>query len=185
MQYADAMDSVIKLVAVSRRVGDRVFARVAPAIISKNHPISNVEDVFNAIVVSGDAIGDAMFYGKGAGKLPTASAVVADIIDIARHIESGAGNIWERKEYDNTVSVEESEIRYFVRIAVRNKGEAVRFIEKVFGSVEYVSTGKNETGEELAFTTVKAAEAKLSRSVEALRGIGSIKEVINVIRIEE
>lgn len=185
MQYAEAMDSAIKLVAVSRREGDRIFARVSPAIISKNHPLSNVEDVFNAIVVRGDAIGDAMFYGRGAGKLPTASAVVADIIDIVKHNDSSAGNLWNRKEYNNTVAIGDSETRCFVRVAVRNGVEAAKYIEKVFGRVEYISLGNKERTGELAFTTSKATETKLSGCVDALKGIGSIKEVINVIRIEE
>ena len=185
MQYAQAMDSVIKLVAVSRREGDKFFARVSPAIISRNHPLANVEDVFNAIVVKGDAIGDAMFYGRGAGKLPTASAVVADIIDIAKHKNSTAGNLWVRKEYNNTVAIGDSETRYFVRVAVRNSGEAAKFIEKTFGKVEYILPGNRELTGELAFTTSKATEKKLSGCIDALRGIGSIKEVINVIRIEE
>ncbi len=185
MQYAQAMDSVIKLVAVSRREGDKFFARVSPAIISRNHPLANVEDVFNAIVVKGDAIGDAMFYGRGAGKLPTASAVVADIIDIAKHKNSTAGNLWVRKEYNNTVAIGDSETRYFVRVAVRNSGEAAKFIEKTFGKVEYILPGNRELSGELAFTTSKATETKLSGCVDTLKGIGSIKEVLNIIRIEE
>ena len=185
MQYAEAMDSVIKLVAVSRREGDRIFARVSPAIISRNHPLSNVEDVFNAIVVRGNAIGDAMFYGRGAGKLPTASAVVADIIDIAKHNDSSAGNIWIRKEYNNIVAIGDSETRYLVRVAVRNSGEAAKFIDKTFGKAEYISSGKKELSGELAFTTPKATETKFSECIDTLKGIGSIKEVINAIRIEE
>lgn len=184
MQYAEVMDSAIKLVAVSRREGDRIFARVTPAIISKNHPLSNVEDVFNAIVVRGDAIGDAMFYGRGAGKLPTASAVVADVIDITKHNESGR-SFWERRDYNNLVPFNDSEIRYFVRVSVRNCGEATKYIEKVFGQVEYVRAGYKNESEELAFTTTKATEAKLSSNVEALKGIGSIRQVISVIRIED
>ena len=185
MQYAQAMDSVIKLVAVSRREGDSIFARVSPAIISRNHPLSNVEDVFNAIVVKGDAIGDAMFYGRGAGKLPTASAVVADIIDIAKSGDTCGCNRWIRKEYDNMVAIGDSKTRYFVRVAVRNSSEAARFIEKTFVQVEYVSTGSKELSGELAFITPNEKESKLSEWVEALKGIGSIKEVISVIRIVE
>lgn len=184
MHYAEVLDSVIKLVAVSRREGDKIFARVSPAIISRNHPLSNVEDVFNAIVVSGDAIGDAMFYGRGAGKLPTASAVVADIIDIAKHNEC-AGNLWVRKEYNNTVAIGDSETRFFVRVAVRNSGEAAKFIDKTFGKVEYISSGNKELAGELAFTTSKETETKLSGYISTLKGIGSIKEVINIIRIIE
>ncbi len=185
MQYAQAMDSVIKLVAVSRREGDSIFARVSPAIISRNHPLSNVEDVFNAIVVKGDAIGDAMFYGRGAGKLPTASAVVADIIDIAKSGDTCGCNRWIRKDYDNMVAIGDSKTRYFVRVAVRNSSEAARFIEKTFVQVEYVSTGSKELSGELAFITPNEKESKLSEWVEALKGIGSIKEVISIIRIEE
>lgn len=185
MQYAEEMDSVIKLVAVSRREGSRIFARVSPAVISKNHPLSGVEDVFNAIVVSGDAIGDAMFYGRGAGKLPTASAVTADIIDIAKHSNSSFGGVWIRKDHNNTVPIGESETRYFVRVGVRNGGEAVKFIDKTFGTVEYIVSGSRNMDGELAFTTSKATESKLAGCIGTLRGIGSIKEVINVIRIEE
>lgn len=185
MQYADLMDCVIKLVAMSKRVGDRIFARVSPAMIGKNHPLSNVEDVFNAIVVKGDAIGDAMFYGKGAGKLPTASAVVADIIDIARHIDSGGKSYWPRKDYNNLIDIAESETRYFVRVKTRNNEEARSFIRNTFVNPEFLVKSRQEEAEEVAFTTEKATEAELSKKVDVLRGIDSIKEVISVIRIEE
>lgn len=185
MLYAESMDHVIKLIAISKRVGDRIFARVSPAMISRQHPLANVEDVFNGIVVKGDAIGDAMFYGRGAGKLPTASAVVADIIDIARHIDSGSGNIWERKDFNNVVEIGESETRFFVRVMTRNSEEARRFVQKTFGNVEVVKLTRQEFRDELGFITEKAGESRLSAGVKALQGIGSIKEVINVIRIEE
>ena len=185
MHYAELMDSVIKLIAISKRVGDRVFARVSPAIIGKAHPLSNVEDVFNAIVVKGDAIGDAMFYGRGAGKLPTASAVVADIIDIARHIDSGGNNAWPRKDYNNLIDISESETRYFVRVKTRNTEEAEKFIRNTFAAPEFLLHNRPEMEGELAFTTEKSTEAELSKRVNALKGIGSIKEVVSVIRIEE
>lgn len=185
MQYAELMDSVIKLVAISKRMGSRVFARVSPAIIGRNHPLSNVEDVFNAIVVKGDAIGDAMFYGRGAGKLPTASAVVADIIDIVRHIDSGRTNIWERKNYNNLVDISDSETRFFVRVKARNTEEARKFIENTFDSPVFVRLNKPELKDELAFTTERSTEADLSGKVGALKGIGSVREVVNVIRMEE
>lgn len=185
MLYAESLDSVIKLIAISKRVGDRIFARVSPAMINKQHPLANVEDVFNAIVVKGDAIGDAMFYGRGAGKLPTASAVVADIIDIARHIDSGSSNIWERKNYNNVVDIGESETRFFVRVMTRNSEEARRFVLKTFGSVNFVKLNSKELKDELAFITEIALEGRLSAGVKALEGIGSVREVISVIRMEE
>lgn len=185
MEYAEEMDSVIKLVAMSRRQGDMIFARVSPALIGKSHPLANVDDVFNAIVVSGDAIGDAMFYGRGAGKLPTASAVVADIIDIVKHIDSNGCNTWEIKEYKNVMDIKESEIRYFIRAMTRNREEARKFILNEFGKVEFVKLERSGLNDELAFKTVRATEGELSEKVGKLKGIGSIKQVINVIRIEE
>ena len=182
MLYADAMDSVIKLIAVSRREGDRVFARVSPAVVSKEHPLANVEDVFNAIVVSGDAIGDAMFYGRGAGKLPTASAVVADVIDIVKHNEY-TKSVWERRDTDNLVPFGESLTKIFVRVAVKNKAEAVADIERVFGTVEYINADIKGTEDELAFTTMKATESNHSERIDELKAMRSVKEVVNVIRV--
>lgn len=184
MQYAEAMDSVIKLIGVSRKQGDRIFARVTPAIINREHPLANVEDVFNAIVVSGDAIGDAMFYGRGAGKLPTASAVIADIIDIARHDEC-AVSVWKRKDVDNMVPFEESESAFFVRAAVRNKSEAAKYICGVFDNVEYIKPENIENDSELAFRTRVMTEAEFADCIGRLSGIASVKGVINVVRILE
>lgn len=184
MLYAEAMDSVIKLIAVSRREGDRVFARVSPAVVSKEHPLAGVEDVFNAIVVSGDAIGDAMFYGRGAGKLPTASAVVADVIDIVKHNES-TKSVWQRKETDNMVPFGESVTRCLVRVAVKNRNEAAADIEKIFGRAEYISADIKGIDDELAFTTGKMTESSLSERTGELKSARSVKEVVNVIRILE
>jgi homoserine dehydrogenase len=185
MVYAEAMDSVIKLIASSKRVGDHVYARVCPAIISKSHPLANVEDVFNAIVVKGDAIGEAMFYGRGAGKLPTASAVVADIIDIVKHTGISERNVWEKKEYYNMVDGSEVETSFFVRVTVRNGSEARKYAVQTFGKLNIVTLEKPGYEEEFGFVTAKEPEGELIRKVDRLKGIGSIKEVVNVIRIEE
>jgi len=187
LEYADAMNSVIKLIAASKKVGDRIFARVGPAIIGKSHPLANVEDVFNAIIVKGDAIGDAMFYGRGAGKFPTASAVVADIIDIVRHSESSAGrNVWERKEHSNLLDAGESETRLFVRISARNKEEAGKFAEARFGKVEFVALNRPSSKNEVAFLTRKDKEGRLREKIDSLKkGAGPVDCVLSVIRVEE
>ena len=96
MECASAAGCVIKLLGRAKRLDDgKVFIMVSPCVISKEHPLANVEDVFNAILVSADATGDVMFYGKGAGKLPTASAVVADIIDCAKHQSARKWLYWK------------------------------------------------------------------------------------------
>lgn len=182
MKYAEEMNSVIKLIAISKKVGKRIFARVSPAIISKEHPLANVEDVFNAIVVKGDAIGDAMFYGRGAGKLPTASAVVADIIDIAKHPDSGTTSVWMRNVDSNVVAIDESPTKFLVRILTDNISEAKKYISSLFGQVEFVELTQDK---EIAFITTKSSEMELKSLIAKLEGEGSISRVINKIRIEE
>ena len=91
MKYAKQMGRAIKLLASSKKTQDGYSAMVAPFLLSPEHPLYNVNDVFNAVFVHGNVLGDAMFYGSGAGKLPTASAVVADMVDIAKHLNR---NIW-------------------------------------------------------------------------------------------
>lgn len=185
MRYAQSMDSVIKLVAVSKREGDKISAIVAPAIISKNHSLANVDDVFNAIIVHGNAIGDAMFYGRGAGKLPTASAVVADVIDITKHGDNIAESVWVRSDKNNMVDIGETETKLFIRVKVRNEAEAVKFIDKTFGKVEYIKSVSPEQPGELAFMTRRDKRAELYKSIDSLKGIGSIKDIISVIMIIE
>lgn len=182
MKYAEEMNSVIKLIAISKKIGERIFARVSPAIISKEHPLANVEDVFNAIVVKGDAIGDAMFYGRGAGKLPTASAVVADIIDIAKHPDSGTTSVWVRNVDSNVVAIDESPAKFLVRILTNNISEAKKNISSLFGQVEFVELTQDK---EIAFITTKSSEMELKSLIAKLEGEGSISRVINKIRIEE
>jgi homoserine dehydrogenase len=184
IQYAEAMHSTIKLIAISKREGNRVFARVSPAIISMNHPLANVNDVFNAIVVKGDAVGETMFYGKGAGKLPTASAVVGDVVDIAKN-KGSCRSLWDRKGYNNILPVGDSKTRYFVRVSIRNSVEAVKCVERIFDSIEFVKPGANELAGEIAFTTSKQSEQQLSGWVKELNESAPVKGIINIIRIEE
>jgi len=184
MQYAEAMGSVIKLIAVSRKVDDKIFARVSPAIISKSHPLANVEDVFNAILVSGNAIGDVMFYGRGAGKLPTASAVVADVIDIVKHTGNGR-SVWEKKDYNNIIDTGEGETRFFVRVATASDKEAKKHILSIFGNVDFIRLEKPEYEDEVAFVTMRSKEKDLSAKVSQLKEADVIKGIKNIIRVEE
>jgi homoserine dehydrogenase len=185
MKYAEAMNSVIKLIAISRKIDDKIFARVSPAIISKEHPLANVEDVFNAIVVKGNAIGDAMFYGRGAGKLPTASAVVADVIDIAKHPDFGTSSVWIRKQENNVISIEDSPAKFLVRAQVSNITEAKKTIASKLGQIEFVELNSKDLVDEFAFIMPVATEKELNITIAELKEMGSIIEVANIIRIEE
>lgn len=113
--FAEKFHSVIKLVGAAKLTEEgKVYARVAPMVIHEDHQLSDVNGVFNAILVKGDSIGDVMFYGRGAGKLPTASAVVADIIDAAKHIHINKFITWKKAEECFMLDPEQMTGRYFV-----------------------------------------------------------------------
>lgn len=183
IEYAEAIGSSIKLLAVSRRTEEGVYIRVSPALISKHHPLANVEDVFNAILVNGDAVGDAMFYGRGAGKLPTASAVVADIIDIVRQADFRVRHLWEREEGNNVIDVSENAAQLFVRASFLGSRTAGEEIKKIFGDIKTVTLKKYEDSE-IAFITDIMKERELAAGFEKLKKTGIIKDIINMIRIE-
>lgn len=100
IKYAKVMGTSIKLLATSKKVGDKFYAMVSPVMIDRKSPLYSVNDVFNAIFVHGNVLGDAMFYGSGAGKLPTASAVVADVVDCAKHLHRNIMMSWSSKKLD-------------------------------------------------------------------------------------
>ncbi len=185
MKYAEAMNSVIKLIGISRRNGDKIFARVSPAIISKEHPLANVEDVFNAIVVKGDAIGEAMFYGRGAGKLPTASAVIADVIDIAKHLNYENKSVWVRSDKNNIMPLAESSVKFLVRVATEKSPETKSDIKALFGEVEFIDLGSKVQGVEVAFITPVLSEKDIENRLSELKTMKSVINIANSIRIEE
>ncbi len=154
IRYAKAMGASIKLLGTSRKEGDYVFAMVAPMLIRPNHPLFSVNDVFNGIFVRGNVIGDVMFYGSGAGKLPTASAVVADVVDAAKHLGIHIMSIWSSKKLALS-DVKSASHRYFVRLG-ENTDEAKEKAAMLFGQVEPVSIPDRDN--EYAFITLKMSE---------------------------
>lgn len=133
--FAKAAGKSIKLLARSKALGDdEVVAMVAPFMLDKNHPLAMVNDVFNAVFVTGNMLGDSMYYGRGAGKLPTASAVVSDVVDCARHLGKVIMCFWEEKDA-KIADVSGLENRYFVRIKASAKAEA----EKAFAGGEVIN----------------------------------------------
>ena len=114
-EYAKAAGMTVKLLALGRMMEDgSVLAMVAPFLLSKENPLAMVNDVFNGVLVTGNMLGDALFYGRGAGKLPTASAVVADVVDCARHPKKTVICLWEKEEA-KLADVAETEKQFFVR----------------------------------------------------------------------
>lgn len=174
IKYAKAMGARIKLFASSIRGNDsHVFAMVAPVLIKANHPLYSVNDVFNGIFVRGNVIGDVMFYGSGAGKLPTASAVVADVVDAAKHIGKNIWTIWSSKKLELT-DIKQVQHRFFVRMS-ENTAALREEVKQLFGAVEEVAVPGLE--EEYAFITASTTEQEMKEKREALDGITSVIRV--------
>ncbi len=182
VSYAGAADSVIKLIGRVKKQDDgRIQCSVGPVVLSKDSQLSSVDDVFNAIMVRGDATGDVMFYGKGAGKLPTASAVMADIIDCVKHIDGRKFVKWEEGSPEYVVDYLEDTVSLYVRAKTANNAEAEEAINKVLGKVKYI-TFEGAPAHEIVFITPVGVEKDIRG---AIKSISSIIEPINVLRVCE
>ncbi len=174
VQYADRYHSVIKLMGYADiDAAGRIFARVSPMVVSRDMLISGVNDVFNAVSITGDALGEAMFYGPGAGKLPTASAVVADIIDCVKHLHKTKHNmmVWKRLPDDGMVPADEKPTAFLVRTAAPRDR-----IMEAFGDVEWIDAGiAGETG----FITPCEPEGVLLEKLDALGVLAKIRVLEN------
>ena len=175
MMYAKEMDMTVKLLASSKRHGDHLHAIVAPALLGKEHPLCNVNGVFNAVFVTGNMLGDAMFYGSGAGKLPTASAVVADVVDAAKHLHRNIMTMWKNEKL-TLLPIEDTCKRFFVRLQ-GGENERRAEIENIFGGVRFLTVDGLEN--EFGIVTPEMTEREYRRKSEQLFG------VIRMIRLEE
>ena len=167
IMYAKEMGRAIKLLAMSRQTANGYVAMVAPFLIPADHPLYNVNDVFNAIFVKGNMLGDAMFYGSGAGKLPTASAVVGDIVDIVKHMHTHIILNWDAEPV-KLADYKTNETRFFVRTKA-SKEE----VSRTFGSVEFVDI--EELADEIGFVTETMSEAAYE---EKAAGLSSVLQMI-------
>lgn len=161
-KYAKKLDAVIKIFGVSKKDGDKVYAMVAPMMINADNPLYSVNDVFNGIFVRGNLLGDVMFYGKGAGKLPTASAVVADVVDAAKHLGTNIMTIWSSKKLE-LANIDEASQKFFVRLS-GSKAENEEKVKKAFGDVKVVDAG---FAEEYAFVTDTMKEKEFKDKMNA------------------
>lgn len=163
IMYAKEMGRAIKLLAMSRQTAGGYVAMVAPFLIPKEHPLYNVNDVFNAIFVKGNMLGDSMFYGSGAGKLPTASAVVGDIVDIVKHMHTHIILNWDAEPV-KLADYKTNETRFFVRTKA-SKEE----VSRTFGSVEFVDI--EELADEIGFVTETMSEAAYEEKAAQLSSV--------------
>lgn len=178
--YADFADCVIKLIGKAKLLDDKKCCiTVYPAFVSKDNQLSHVDDVFNAVTVRGDAIGDVMFYGRGAGKLPTASAVVADIIDCVKHLKARKYLSWEDGDSTYIADYMKDTVRMYVRLrSAIDSGDARAQAEKLFGEIKLL--GRNgEEPNELAFITPYASEETIRSRLDDLKDC----EILSTLRL--
>ena len=161
-KYAKQMNKSVKLLAVSRDTEEGFFAMVAPFLISREHPLYSVNDVFNAVYVHGNMLGDSMYYGRGAGKLPTASAVVSDVVDCARHQGKTIRCFWDEEKVE-VADIGCANRKFFVRVPA-DKRDAVM---ETFGALAEVSVG---IAEEFAFMTQMISEKEFNEKIEKIGG---------------
>ena len=186
---------VIKLLAIAKETDGKLQLRVHPTMIPATHPLANVHDSFNAVFIKGNAVDDLMFYGRGAGDLPTGSAVVADIVSILRsdvdtenRLPVEKNNLWHKEigEINDITS------RYYIRTTVTDRPGVLGEITAIFGrhgvslrSVIQRGRIKNEEEVGLVLVTHYTEEKQLQGAINEVKDIDAVKEINNMIRIED
>ncbi len=171
--YTKKLNAKVKIFGSSKSVNGKVQAMVAPKMIDAASPLYSVDDVFNAILVKGNTLGEVMFYGKGAGSLPTASAVVSDVIDAAKHIGKNIRTVWADEKLE-LASMDDVESRFFVRVSGDAGANAAR-VKELFGDVQIVDAGFSD---EYAFVTGVVSEKAFADAQETMGN------VVNRIRVD-
>ena len=187
--YAKEFDSVIKLLGVARNTETGIEAGVYPVMLNKDHPLASVRNSFNAVFIHGDAVDDAMFYGRGAGEMPTASAVVGDVIDVARDIAYGCTGRISCTCYRQlpVKPFGEVENKFFIRMQVRNRPGVLAQIAQVFGEhkvsiARVVQKHVQAEQAELVIVTEEVKELYMKDALDELGRMENIFEVSSVIR---
>ena len=191
MAYAESIGCVIKLLGIVSKQEDGLCLSVHPAIIAKSHPLASVGGSFNAVFVQGDAIDEAMFYGRGAGKLPTASAVVGDVIDICRDIVYGCEGRIGDYTYENIPIKPMSKMksRFYVRLCIPDRPGVLGEVGMLFGdsgvSIAQAMQKDSTNSEDAEFVIIthEVLEEKFDEALARLNGADSVRQVENVIRI--
>ena len=196
IQYAKEFKKVIKLLAIVKDNEGRLELRVHPTMIPENHPLANVYDSFNAVLIKGNAVGDLMFYGRGAGDLPTGSAVVSDIVSILRNnieIESlnpvVKNNLWV-KEISN---ISEIDSKYYMRLTVKDRPGVLGEISSVVGAnnvslrsvIQKGLDVENENKVTIVLVTHMTKEGNIKSAIEDLYKLDAVYKINNFIRMED
>jgi len=193
IDYAKELGYVVKLLAIAKRDEvNGISVRVHPTMLPNYHPLANVNDVYNAIFVTGDAVGDTMFLGRGAGRMPTASAVCGDIIDVARNIRHNATGRISCTCYDekHLCTIENITSPCYIRLLVHDKPGVLAGIAAAFGAQNVslknvVQKAKVDGFSELVVITYDVSEFNLRMALQTLRALPIVEKICSVIRVED
>ena len=187
------MGSVVKLLSICEVVegpdGPAVAARVHPAMIPRDHPLASVREAYNAVFVESEAAGQLMFYGPGAGGAPTASAVLGDLVTVARNRLSAVRGVGESSYADLPVlSMGQTQTRYHVQLDVDDKAGVLAAVAQAFAehdvSIQTVRQEGRGDDAQLVVVSHRATDADLAATVEELRAMSYVREVSSVMRVE-
>ena len=189
IEFARRLGYVVKLLAIAELHEERVAARVHPAMIPSEHPLAAVRDAFNGVFVEGPNVGGLMFYGRGAGGEPTATAVVGDLVTVARNLLAGARGVGCTCFLERTVQpMSEMEGQYYILLRVEDRPGVLAEIASVFGrnDVSIKSVWQEGTGADaqLVFITHRAREGSFQQAVTELGGLRAVEEVRSILRVE-
>ena len=192
IEYADEFDYIIKLIGLTKKRDTGIEVRVHPMLIPKRHPLASVDDSFNAIFIKGNPIGETMFFGHGAGQLPTASAVVGDVIDVVRNIVFVCnGRVSCTCYLDEKIVPNEKVVsKYFIRLFVENKPGVLAEIAGSFGNhnvsiASVIQKKALEKQAELVIITDSVMEKGIFGAMEEIKKSPILKEVSSMIRVYE
>ncbi len=190
IKYAKEFGYVIKLLGLARNTEDGIEVKVHPMLIDENHPLATVRDSFNAVFVRGDASDDTMFMGRGAGQMPTASAVMGDIIDVCRNIVHGSCGKIGCSCYKklNVKDISETKSKFFLRIEALDKQGVLANIASVLGNndvsiAQVVQKSRKDGVAELVIITDDVAEKNFNDAMTVFDGLSVVKEIAGVIRV--
>lgn len=185
------MGFVIKLLAVAERTEDGrgVIVRVHPTMVPRSHPLASVRDAFNAVFIEAESAGEMMFYGRGAGGAPTASAILGDVVAVARNLRSGGHGPRESTYADLEIrGIDEARTRYYVNLDVADRPGVLATVARAFSdngvSIQVVRQEGHGDDAGLIVRTHLAQDGDLSRTIEALRSLDVVKQVVGVMRVE-
>lgn len=191
LKFASQMGYAVKLLGICRSNNGTIEARVHPALIPLKHPLANVNDTFNAIFVKGDAVGDTMFYGRGAGRMPTASAIVGDIVEIARNINHNcSGRLSSVCERTKTIkAMDDVETSFFLRMVLADRPGVLAQLTKSLGDHQVslatvLQTNLQGGDAELVFVTHKVREGDLREALKEIENMPVTRKIATVIRVE-